>query len=1044
MRPRQPSQAVQAGHALSGPPAKLHPPILGWVGTSALAMGGSNQSLFLIAALFVGQGSIPGQGSAAVPLLLVGLLLSWAAAPAWVELVLMSKHRVGGIAAACTEAFKPYSPVLSALTGVCYWWGWVPTCGLTALLSASAIHQWILPGIPVAMIAVVLVSFFTAINLCGLKMVNRLAIPIAAASAALAFLGVLIPVFSGHVDWRQATDFTLVTPFPGWFGGLTSIMAGLYLIGFAAPAFEAATCHVGETKSPERNVPRAVLASGAMAAVFFILLPVVWLGALGPGPLGGDLAVSLGPIYAPLFGSAAKSVAIGFMMFNMFHGTLQPLAGASRTLSQLSEDGLLPRFLSLRLSNDSPWAATLLTAAMAIALLLIGDPIWLIAAANFTYLISICLPNVATWLLRRDAPDAARPFRAPRGTVGLGLVASGIWLLSAILGFQQFGMPTVLLGLAMAYSGAALYAWRKIEDRLAVGLPMFQPSLHVTLTGAMLLVLMLDGAGYLLAVQSMGKHNGELATALEDIFVAVAILTLAVGLVLPGIIGHYAKEISDQARLLTTGALRDLSHAMVALGEGDLDAAYVTANFTPVRVKSRDELGEMAQSFNRLQDEIAIAALGLDGAREGLRASQTQLIATNTALSQKVDESKHLYDELLIAKDSAEAASVAKSQFLAVMSHEIRTPLNGVLGMAQAMRRGALSGEQKDRLDVIRQSGEALLAILDDVLDISKIEAGKLDLETAPFDLENLALGAHSAFTGLADTKGLSFSLSVEPAARGTYLGDTARIRQVLHNLISNAVKFTAEGEVRVSIDRCDGDIVIRVSDTGIGISAEQVGLLFEPFLQADSSTTRKFGGTGLGLAICKDLCVAMGGAIGLVSEPGGLTVFEVRLPLERVMGAVEAQPAAPDAAESCAVSGAFRILAAEDNHINQLVLKTLIAQFDLTVTVVDDGLKAVEAWQTADWDLILMDVQMPVLDGPSATRRIRELEAQTGRKAVPIVALTANAMVHQVASYMAVGMNDVIAKPIDIRELLRVIQAVAEAASYDEATLALRSSRAA
>src|SRR6185369_15285552 len=160
-----------------------------------------------------------------------------------------------------------------------------------------------------------------------------------------------------------------------------------------------------------------------------------------PGPLGGDLAVSLGPIYAPLFGSAAKSVAIGFMMFNMFHGTLQPLAGASRTLSQLSEDGLLPRFLSLRLSNDSPWAATLLTAAMAIALLLIGDPIWLIAAANFTYLISICLPNVATWLLRRDAPDAARPFRAPRGTVGLGLVASGIWLLSAILGFQQFGMP---------------------------------------------------------------------------------------------------------------------------------------------------------------------------------------------------------------------------------------------------------------------------------------------------------------------------------------------------------------------------------------------------------------------------------------------------------------------------------------------------------------------------------------------------------------------------------------------------------------------------
>jgi CheY-like chemotaxis protein len=257
-------------------------------------------------------------------------------------------------------------------------------------------------------------------------------------------------------------------------------------------------------------------------------------------------------------------------------------------------------------------------------------------------------------------------------------------------------------------------------------------------------------------------------------------------------------------------------------------------------------------------------------------------------------------------------------------------------------------------------------------------------------------------------------------------------------------VKFTAEGEVRVSIDRCDGDVLIRVSDTGIGISAEQAGRLFEPFVQADSSTTRKFGGTGLGLAICKELCSAMGGAIDVVSQSGGLTTFEVRLPLEFLLGATEAQRRSLDAAESPPISEGFRILAAEDNPINQLVLKTLLAQFDLTVTVVDDGLKAVEAWRTGDWDLILMDVQMPLMDGPSATRRIRELEAESGRKAAPIVALTANAMVHQVASYMAAGMNDVIAKPIDIRELLRVIQAVANAASYDEATLALRSSRTA
>jgi len=207
-----------------------------------MAMGGSNQALFLMSALFIGQAAIPGQGSAAVPLLILGLILSWAAAPAWTELVLMSKDRVGGIAASCTEAFRPYSSVLSALTGVCYWWGWVPTCGLTALLSASAIQQWMLPGYPVPLIATILVLFFTAINLAGLKWVRRIAVPIGFASALLAFLSILIPLFAGKVDWHQATDFSLTTPFSGWFGQLTSIMAGLYLIGFAAPAFEAATC----------------------------------------------------------------------------------------------------------------------------------------------------------------------------------------------------------------------------------------------------------------------------------------------------------------------------------------------------------------------------------------------------------------------------------------------------------------------------------------------------------------------------------------------------------------------------------------------------------------------------------------------------------------------------------------------------------------------------------------------------------------------------------------------------------------------------------
>jgi len=608
-------------------PTPPHPRVLGWFGTAALAMGGSNQMIFIITALFVGQGAILGQGSAAVPLLIIGVLLGWAAAPAWTELVLMWPNRVGGISAACAEAFRPYNPVLASLTGTCYWWGWIPTCGLTAILSASAFQQWYFPSLPVEAFAIGIVCFFTFVNLCGIKWVARLAIPIATASATLAFLSALIPIFSGSVDWHQAFSYKLTTPFEGWFGNLTSIMAGLYLIGFTAPAFEAAACHVGETIDPNKNVPRAMLAAAIMAGLYFIVLPVVWLGVLGPEALGQDLATVLGPTFAPLLGSLGKAAAIWFIVLNMFHGTLQPLAGAARTMSQLSDDGLLPCFLSWRLARtDCPWSATVLTAGCAIVFLVAGDPIWMIAAANFTYLIGICMPNVATLLLRRDQPDAERPYRAPRGTIVLGVGAASIWLLSAILGFQQFGLPTVLFGLALAYSGAALYAWRVIEDRKRQGLPAFARTLHLKLTGAMLFVLILDAIAYLLAVSTVSSEHSVLVSVLADIFVAVALLTITVGLVLPGMITYSAQEVSAAAKRLTWGTLREFTLAMQALGRGDLQAAHASVNIVPVKTNSRDELGDMAASFNLLQEQVKDAAFGLEEARENMRVARAELL----------------------------------------------------------------------------------------------------------------------------------------------------------------------------------------------------------------------------------------------------------------------------------------------------------------------------------------------------------------------------------------------------------------------------------
>ena len=624
------------------PPAEVairpHPRTITWRGATALALGGSNQSIFLIGALLATQGSF------AIILLALGLVLAYMATPGWIELSCMFPNRVGGIAATCAEAFRPYGAVLSNLTGVCYWWGWVPTCGLTAIFSADAIHQWYLPSVPVKLLATILVLLFMGVNLCGLKWAVRLAVPIACAAGLLALGTSLIPIFAGTVNWHQAASFHLVTPFAGAFGKLTSAMAGLYLVGFAAPAFEAAACHIGEMKDPARDQPRAMWTSGVVAIVYFVIMPMVWLGLFGSAKLQGDLASLVGPSFAPLVGSLGKAAGIWFIALNMFSGTIQPLSGSARTLSQLSEDGLLPRTIGYRHPRtDAPVVAIGVTAAFSIVFLLAGDPTSLIAAANLTYLIGIGSPSFAVWLLRRHEPDRPRPYRAGLWSLRLGVVAAAVWTASTVLGFEQFGIPTVLFGLVLAFSGSLAYIWRVYFDHRGAGTSIPRRSLHIKLTGALMVVFALNGVGYVIAINSLSSSDVALISLLKDIFVAVGLLTISVGLILPGVIAHNADKIASAATTLSRDTLADLSRAMEAFSSGQLEAASFHFSVTPLEIRSRDEFGEMALSFNAMQESVSRVHSSLATAVADALAQRNSLEET---VKQRTGELREAYDRL--------------------------------------------------------------------------------------------------------------------------------------------------------------------------------------------------------------------------------------------------------------------------------------------------------------------------------------------------------------------------------------------------------------